>query len=435
MKLFFVNLGCSKNQTDLEYLVGKLDLEGFGIAASPEESDAIIINTCGFIEPAVTEAIDHILEFEPYQKEGKKLIVAGCMVERFKDDFDKEFPNVDFYTGVGTLENIVTYLKGQTVDENAERSFYGEQRVLLNVPYFAYLKIAEGCNNRCSYCKIPSLRGNLMSRPMEEIVAEAKNLVDQGVKEIILISQDTTKYGSDLYGKPRLKALLKSLTAIEGEFYIRLLYLNPDGVTESLVDYVAKTDKIIKYFEIPVQHITDPILKGMNRKSNAKKIHDIFGYIRKTIPTATLRTTFIMGFPGETETDVDAVEDFITEMRPDFAGFFPFYPEDGVKATEMDGQVKRSVAKKRISRLQKIQKKITKDKIKELKKDEIICFVDKANDDFDFILEGRGLFQAPEIDGKAYFIDGVADNGFGPYRCKIKRVVYPDIYCKIIASV
>lgn len=435
MKIYFVNLGCSKNQTDLEYLIGKLESKGFGIAASPEESGAIVINTCGFIEPAVSEAIENIVELAEHKKSGKKIIVAGCMVERYKDQFAVEFPDVDYFTGVGNLDSIISFLKNETINENAEKSFYGDDRVLLNTPYFAYLKIAEGCNNLCSYCKIPSLRGSLVSRPMEDVIKEARLLINNGVKELILISQDTTKYGLDLYGKVKLQELLAKLIDIEGDYYIRLLYMNPDGVTERLVDFVIDNNKIVNYFEIPAQHFSDHILKLMNRKSDSQKIESIFKYIRNKSSEAIIRTTFIVGFPGETEDDFERLEYFLNNIKPDFAGFFPFYPEDGVRATELEGRLAKSVVRKRISKLQKLQKKNTKEKIKELKKDEIICFIDKPNDDFNFILEGRALFQAPEIDGKAYFIDGVADKGFGPYRCKIKKVVYPDIYCKILEFV
>ncbi len=423
-----MNLGCSKNQVDLENLIGISLDEGFGIANTPEESDAIIVNTCGFIEPAVSEAIETILEMASYKNENRKLIVSGCMTERYKNEVLKEIPEIDFITGVGKLENILSYLKRKKIEKN------NQSRYLLTSPYFAYVKISEGCNNRCSYCTIPSIRGNLKSRKKEEILDEITTLLNQGIKEIILVSQDTTKYGIDIYGTPKLTELLNDICKLDGKFYIRLLYLNPDGVNRELIDIVKNEDKIIKYFEIPVQHISDKILKSMNRKSNSQKIKEVFEFIRKNISDAIIRTTFIIGFPGETEDDFNKIQIFMEKYKPDFAGFFPFYKEEGVKASEMEGQISKSVIRSRINKLQKVQKKITSEKIKSLKKNIITCFVDKSNEDFNFILEGRALFQSPEIDGKAYFIDGIADKGFGPYKCKIQRFVYPDIYCKIIDS-
>ncbi len=425
-----MNLGCSKNQVDLENLIGLSLNEGFEIAQEPDESDAMVINTCGFIEPAVSEAVETILEMAKYKNETRKLIVSGCMSERYKDEILNEIPEIDFVTGVGKLEEILNFLKNKRIKPH-ERNY---QRFLLTSPYFAYVKISEGCNNRCSYCTIPSIRGNLQSRQKKDILNEVKILIERGIKEIILISQDTTKYGMDIYKKPALIELLRDICDLPGEFYIRLLYLNPDGVEEKLVDFVKNESKMINYFEIPVQHISDDILKKMNRKSDSKKIFDVFGYIRKHIPDAILRTTFIVGFPGETEDDFNKIQKFMEQFKPDFAGFFPFYKEDGVKASKMNVQIPKSVTRSRISKLQKLQKKITSCRIKEFKKQEITCFVDKTNEDFEFILEGRALFQAPEIDGKAYFIEGVANKGFGPYKCKIKRFVYPDIYCKIIDS-
>jgi ribosomal protein S12 methylthiotransferase len=419
----------------LEYLIGKFKAKGHSIADTPENSDAIVINTCGFIEPAVNEAIENILELSEYKKDGKKIIVAGCMVERYLDDFEKEFPDIDYFTGVGNLENIINFLEKKEIINTEVKNFYGQERVLLNSSYFAYLKIAEGCNNKCSYCTIPSIRGDLNSRSMNDIINEAQSLVKQGVKELIIISQDITKYGIDKNGRPQLIELLNQITKIEGDFFVRLLYMNPDGVNENLVDFIASNKKIINYFEIPVQHISDKILKLMNRKSDSKKINNIFAYIRENVKDAIIRTTFIIGFPQETEEDIEKLENFINKYKPDFAGFFPFYPEEGVKASKLEEKVPKKIIRSRISKLQKLQKFNTKQKLKELKKDEIICFVDKANDDFEFILEGRALFQAPEIDGKVYFIDGVADKGFGPYKSKIKRIVYPDIYCKIIESI
>ncbi|KAA0258646.1 30S ribosomal protein S12 methylthiotransferase RimO [Deferribacter autotrophicus] len=431
MKVAAVSLGCPKNQVDLEVLLGKMVEENFEITNSADDADVIIINTCGFIEPAVMEAVETILEFEPYKEKGKKIVVTGCMVERYKDEFEKEFPFVDYYAGVGELKSVLMFLKDGIEGEKEKNLYFTKNRLILNPKSYAYLKVADGCINRCSYCTIPSIRGTQKSREIEDILDEAKKLISSGIKELILISQDTTKYGLDIYGEFKLKELVRRIHDIDGDFYIRLLYLNPDGVDEELIDMVLGLEKVINYFEIPVQHINDRILKLMNRKSDSKKIRSIFSKIREKSDEAFIRTTFIVGFPSETEEEWSEIKDFLEEYKPDYAGFFPFYREDGVKASMLEPQIGKREKNRRVRELQKIQKKITMERLKSLKKREIICFAEKANEDFDFILEGRALFQTPDIDGKVYFIDGEATDGMGPYLCKIKRVVYPDLYCKI----
>ncbi|MGC8924596.1 MAG: 30S ribosomal protein S12 methylthiotransferase RimO [Calditerrivibrio sp.] len=432
MRVAFISLGCPKNQTDLEYLIGDLVVDGFEVVTDIKKADAIVVNTCGFLKSAVSEAVENILDVAYNKKKKAKLIVSGCMVERYKDEIAKELPEVDFWTGVGTLKEIAEYLKKGKLTRNLEeKSFYGENRILVNHSYYAYLKIAEGCNNRCSYCTIPFIRGNLISRPRESIIKEAEDLVKNGVKELIIISQDTTKYGIDK-GRSELIELLNDLVMVDGEFKIRLLYLNPDGVSNELVDFVANQDKMIKYFEIPVQHIDDEILKKMNRKSDSRKIKSVFEYIRSRIPEAIIRTTFIVGFPGEDDVSFEKMVDFVEEYKPDFAGFFPYSREEGTKAYNFESSCKSREISKRISRIQKIQKINTLERLKRLKKGTITLYVEQPSEENPFLLEGRAEFQAPEIDGKAYILGGVADKGYGPYKAKIKRVIYPDIYCEIL---
>lgn len=430
MKVAFISLGCPKNQTDLEYLIGDMIKGGFEVVTEVEKADAIIVNTCGFLQSAVKEAIENIFDVIAHKKKDARVIVSGCMVERYKEEIRKEIPEVDFWTGVGELATIIDFLMGASHSIDSVKKFYGEERTLVNAPYFAYLKISEGCNNRCSYCTIPSIRGNLVSRPKQDILDEARKLVSRGIKEIILISQDTTKYGIDL-GNVSLIELLNDLGSIEGDFFIRLLYLNPDGVSKDLIDFVANNDKMIKYFEIPVQHISDRILKLMNRKSDSKKIKEVFEYIRQRIPSAFIRTTFIVGFPSENDEDFNDVVNFIEMYKPDFAGFFPYSREEGTKAFMMDGDIPKKIVRKRVSLLQKLQKKITTQRLKMMKKQDIKIFVEKPADNIPFLFEGRAEFQSPEIDGKTYIIDGNIDKGYGPYIGKIKMVIYPDIYCKI----
>jgi len=429
-KVSFISLGCSKNQVDLEYLMGSVRDEGYQITHIPEDSDAIVVNTCGFIEPAVNEAIENILEMSEVKKSDAKLIVTGCMSERYKGDLLNEIPEIDFFTGVGELEKVVGYLKGS---EKAPEN-YGQSRVIANSPYYAYLKISEGCNNRCSYCAIPSIRGNLVSIPMEKCVAEAKNLISEGIKELIVVSQDNTKYGSDIYGETKIVELLKKLENLDGDFKIRVMYLNPDGVTDELINTMCNSDKILSYFDIPVQHYSDRVLKAMRRKSDSKTIDKVFSRIREVDPESFIRTTCIVGFPGESEDDFKELERFLNRHKPDFAGFFPYYREKGTTAYALGAPLGRRETNKRIRTLEKIQKANCNNRLKMLKKSDIICFVEGVSEESEFILEGRAEFQAPEIDGKAFFIEGEADSGFGPYVCRIKRIIYPDIYCEIIGK-
>lgn len=427
-KISFVSLGCSKNQVDLEYLMGAVKDEGYSITHVPEDSDAIVINTCGFIEPAVSEAIDNILEMSGRKKKDAKLIVTGCMSERYKGELLKEMPEIDFFTGVGELDKVLGFLNG-TGERPKE---YGRTRVIANAPYYAYLKVSEGCNNRCAYCAIPGIRGNLVSRKMEDIVEEAAGLVAQGVKELIVISQDNTKYGSDIYGEKSFVKLLKKLEKIEGDFKIRVMYINPDGVDDELIETICSSEKILSYFDIPVQHYSARMLKAMRRKSDPETIDRVYNAIRKKDPRAFIRTTIIVGFPGETEDDFACLEDFLKKHKPDFAGFFPYYREKGTPAYAMGMPDGRRVVNKRIKALQKLQKANTNTRLKSMKKDDIIVYVEGESDESEFILQGRAEFQAPEIDGRAYIIGGLADRGAGPYRARIKKIVYPDIYCEIL---
>lgn len=433
MKISYISLGCSKNKVDLEYLMGSLKEGGHQITVDMAEADAIIINTCGFIEPAVNEAIEAVLEADQVKKPGAKLIVTGCMTERFKNDVAGELPEIDFHTGVGKMSDVISYLEGVEPKESRERDFlYGSSRVLTGVPFSAYIKVSEGCNNRCTYCTIPSIRGNLVSRTIEDILKEIENLKEQGVQEFVLVSQDNTKYGQDIYKKTMLPELLKRIDELEGKFYVRIMYLNPDGVTEDLVKLVKNSEKILSYYDIPVQHISQRILKDMHRKSTPEDIKKVFKLIRKADPNAFIRTTMIVGFPGETDEEFAELLEFVKEFKPDFAGFFPFYPEKGTKATAMGMKVDGRKVRGRIGSLRKAQIKNTRDRLKKLKKDDIICFAEKPNEEFGFIMEGRAIFQAPEVDGKVIFNDSEAINGFGPFVCRIEQISYPDIVCEVV---
>ncbi len=424
-KISYVSLGCAKNQVDFEYLIGELSGDGFIAETDPAKCDAVIINTCGFIEPAVKEAVDNILQMETLISKKAKLIVTGCMVERYKDEILKEMPEIDFVTGVGKLSEAADYLRKEF---KVEKQSGDNVRAITNAPYYAYVKISEGCNNTCAFCVIPNIRGRLKSRTMEDIEQEVAMLLEQGVKEIIIISQDTTQYGIDIYGEEKLIPLMKRLTEKFSGLLFRMLYLNPEGVSEELIKFVSETKNIIKYFEVPVQHAGDKILTKMRRASTRQVIDNVFDTIRKLCPEAFIRTTFIVGFPGETEEDFNELYHFIEDKKPDYAGFFPYYKEEGSIAYNYNDDIDEKIKKERIKKLQSLQKKITSARLREYKKKEFICFIDKVNDDFEFILEGRALFQAPDTDGKLYVTDGVADKGSGPYTCIINKIAYPDIY-------
>lgn len=431
IKISYISLGCAKNQVDFEYLIGELSSDGFISETDPSKCDAVIINTCGFIEPAVKEAVDNILQMDNIISKKAKLIVTGCMVERYKEEILKELPEIDFITGVGKLSEAADYLREIF---NVEKKSTGIKRAITNAPYYAYVKISEGCNNLCTFCVIPSIRGKLKSRTMEDIENEVEMLTKDGVKEIIIISQDTTQYGLDIYGEEKLLPLMKNLTLKFRDTLFRMLYLNPEGVREDVISFVAETKNMIKYFEVPVQHASDNILTKMGRASNRNTIDNVFDNIRRICPDAFIRTTFIVGFPGETDEDYNELYKFISDKKPDFAGFFPYYKEEGSIAYNFNDDVDEKVVKVRIKELQKLQKKNTTARLKEYKKKEFICFIDKVNDDFEFILEGRAIFQAPDTDGKLYVTDGIADKGSGPYKCIINKIAYPDIYVTFLEN-
>ena len=315
-----------------------------------------------------------------------------------------------------------------------EKSSEKAPRAITNAPYYAYVKISEGCNNLCTFCVIPSIRGKLKSRTMEDIISEIDELVKEGVKEIIIISQDTTQYGLDIYGEEKLLCLMEKITSQFPETLFRMLYLNPEGVRENIISFVAETKNMVKYFEVPVQHASDNILKKMGRASDRKTIDNVFDNIRRLCPEAFIRTTFIVGFPGETDEDYNELYNFIKDKKPDFAGFFPYYKEEGSIAYNFNDDVDKKIVSKRIKELQSLQKKNTSSRLKEYKKKEFICFVDKTNDDFEFILEGRAIFQAPDTDGNLYVTDGIADKGSGPYKCIINKIAYPDIYVTFLEN-
>ena len=408
-KIGIVSLGCSKNLVDSEIMIGLLKKEQYEITNNPEEAKVIIINTCGFIKDAKQESINTILEFAEYKKKGncKYLIVTGCLAERYKNQIIEEIPEIDAIIGTGSFNKIVDVIKSLEnnkkvclfEDKNYDISILNLRRQLATPKYTAYLKIAEGCNNYCTYCIIPKLRGNYRSRKIEDILFEAKNLAKNGVKELILIAQDTTKYGIDIYGKYMLPKLLKELGKIENLKWIRLMYCYPDDITDELIYTIADTDKVCKYIDLPLQHSNEEILKKMNRKISRNDIENLIYKIRDNIPGIILRTTFIVGFPGETSKHFNDLIDFVKTMKFDKLGVFTFSREEGTPAYNMKGQVSEQEKERRKNILMEIQSKISLIKNRE-----------KIGSVYEVLIEtkhknyylGRSYMDAPEIDGNIY---------------------------------
>ena len=343
----FISLGCPKNQVDAELMLSKIEKAGFNIVDVAYEADVVVVNTCGFIEDAKKEAIDNILEMAELKKEGSisKILVTGCLAERYKDEIFKEFPEVDGVLGLGANGDIVSavnaVMNGEKVGEypdNEEMPMNGE-RLLTTPQHWAYLKIADGCSNCCTYCAIPSIRGKFRSRSMEEIVDEAIKLASDGTKEIIIVAQDTTRYGLDLYGELKLPELLRQLNAVEGLEWIRMLYCYPDRITDELLDTIAGCNKVLHYLDIPLQHADGRILKKMNRTGDRESLTELIDKIREKLPDVVLRTTFITGFPGEDEEAFNTLSEFIDDNMFDRLGCFAYSPEEGTPAAEFDEQI------------------------------------------------------------------------------------------------
>ena len=400
MKLYMVSLGCAKNQVDSEMILGvcKKDLE---IVALPDEADVIIVNTCAFIEPARKEAIDTILQMADYKKNGCKLIVCGCLPQRYKEKIEKLLPEVDRFIGIDEYANIGEIIN-QVLDRRChlDNDFLFTNRVYSTPNYMRYVKISEGCMNHCAFCAIPLIRGRLKSRSIESIKEEVEKEVKEGAYEINLISQDTTKYGFDLYNKLMIVPLLKELVSIEGDFRIRLLYLYPDIVSDELIDFIKNNPKVMPYFDIPIQHSEDLILKKMYRRGNREFLLNLFAKIRKEIPNAIIRTTLIVGFPYETEEDVDKLIEFINEVKFDRLGAFTFSLEENTKACDYPSVISQSTKQKRYERVMLAQQQINLEKNKAC----IGTIIDDAfivgYDESSFMYVARSYAYAPdEIDG------------------------------------
>lgn len=411
MKIGFVSLGCPKNQLDTEVMLHHLLEAGYEITPDETEADIIVINTCAFIEDAKKEAIDNILDIAWFKehKSLKGIIVTGCMTERYREAVLEEFPEVDAVLGVGSIHKIVEAVKYVEEKGRGYSSFLdknevelGGDRVLTTPAHWTYLKIAEGCDNRCTYCAIPDIRGKFRSRPMEDVVKEAVGLEELGAKEIIVVAQDTTRYGLDLYGEYSLAKLLEELLKATKTVRYRLLYCYPDKITDELCDVIANNERIIKYIDIPIQHVVGKILKRMNRHGGEEAVRSAVKKLRERIPGITLRSTVIVGFPGETEEDFEALCEFIKEAEFDRLGAFPYSPEEGTPAATFPDQIDEQTKLDRADIIMQTQYSIMEKKNEAMIGKTLRVLVE----DFDPVSEmhfGRSDADAPEIDGKIYF--------------------------------
>lgn len=412
-KIGMISLGCPKNQVDAEIMLSKLQKGGFGIVNDPAEADLIIINTCGFIESAKKESIENILDMVSYKEDypSVKILVTGCLAERYRSEILDEIPEVDGVIGIGANNDICEIcdrlLSSEKVEEYPPKKnlcFDGD-RILTTPEYCAYLKIAEGCSNRCTYCAIPDIRGEFRSRPAESILAEAERLAEDGVKELIVVAQDTTRYGEDLYGKNALAPLLRSLCKIDGIEWIRILYLYPERIDDALIDVIAEESKIVKYMDIPVQHCSERVLKRMNRQGDRQSLTALFNKIRQRIPDITLRTTFIAGFPGETEEEFEELCDFISEMKFERMGCFAYSEEEGTPAAKLDGMLPEEERVRRADIVNDLQNEILDEINESLIGKELETIVEEY-DGYTDSYYGRTVMDAPEIDTQICFTCG-----------------------------
>lgn len=390
MRVGVISLGCAKNLVDTEVLLGKLKSSGAVIVGDPKKADVIIINTCGFIEPAKAESIDTILEFA----EKKKVIVMGCLVQRYKEELQKEIPEVSAYFGTESWDSILEFLRLKPKEDI--------RRVLTTPKSYAYLKISEGCNRLCSFCAIPIIRGRHRSRPIEEIVEEAKYLADQGVKELCIVSQDTAYYGRDIYGKAHLIKLLQELEKVQGVKWIRLLYLYPTEVEDELLYYMADSEKVIPYLDIPLQHISTGVLKSMRRGYDETFVRRFLDKVMRLLPHAVLRTTFIVGYPSETAQDFQKLLDFVQEGHFHWVGVFTYYQEENTHAYALGDPIPKEEKEVRKDELLKVQKEITYKKNLLTVGKTLDLLVDGFDEELGIVPIGRIYAQAPEVDGITY---------------------------------
>lgn len=437
MKVGFISLGCNKNLVDTEKTIALFQKHKYEIVNNPEEAEIIVINTCGFIEKAKEEAINTILEMAEYKEENcKYLIVMGCLAKRYKKELEKAIPEVDLYIPYGSYDTLWKQI--EALIEPSKKALEKEEpfeeiieRVITTGENYAYLKIADGCSNCCTYCAIPKIRGMLKSRTMENILQEAELLAQKGYSEIILTAQDTTKYGIDIYGKPMLAELLEKLCQIEKIKWIRFLYAYPETITDELIDVIKKNPKICHYFDIPIQHISNNVLKKMNRQSNNESIRILIQKLRKELPDVILRTTVMVGFPGETKKDFEELYHFVEETKFDKLGAFSYSKEEGTAAYSLPEQVHVATKKSRYNKIMELQKQISKENLENKigTKVEVMIEGEAQKGRYYF---GRSYMDAPEIDGVIYIPNNQELKSGQFVNCKITNVTEYDLIGRII---
>ena len=406
MKIFIETLGCPKNFNDTQVAKGFLIDANHKIAQTPEEADVIMINTCGFINDAKKESIERIFDFCEYKAAGKKIVVSGCLSKRYADELFEEMPEVDCFIGVNEYEQLPTILENLDKRQKVVTECFADvlprmERKLDDNPFSSTLKIAEGCNNRCAYCVIPSIRGEYRSKKIEDILDEAQELAEAGCKELILIAQDVTNYGIDLYGQYKLSELLRQLCRIDGIEWIRLMYCYEDRITDELIDVMASEPKICKYIDIPIQHASDAVLKAMRRRSTETSIENTIARLRAKIPNIHIRTTFIVGFPGETDDDYEKLYAFVDKMRFARLGVFAYSQEENTPAGEMENQIDEEVKEERLDGIMRRQLDISLELNKEKIGQTLEVLVEEQDEDGSWL--GRSRYDAPEIDNSVIF--------------------------------
>ncbi len=451
MNVGFVSLGCSKNLIDTEMMIGVFKDNKFDIVNDPSKADVIVVNTCGFIESAKEEAINTILEMAEYKKTArcKVLIATGCLVERYKEELEKAIPEVDIFLrysdyaeekgkSAEVFEKVLKEIYDK-IDNTSKKQINDTEldfmnRVITTGNQYSYLRIAEGCSNRCTYCAIPYIRGAFVSRKIEDIIEEAKMLVESGRRELILIAQDTSKYGIDIYGEPKLAELLHQLCQIKDLKWIRFLYTYPEDITDELIHVVKENDKICKYFDIPIQHISNKVLKRMNRKCTGDSIKKTIKKLRKEIPGVVIRTTLMVGFPGETQEDFDELYNFVKETKFDKLGAFTYSKEDGTPAARLKEQIHPMTKKSRYNRIMKLQQEISKENEKKQLGKELEILIEDITPDKKYYI-GRSYMDVPGIDGIAYVENNTKENLIGKYvKARVIEVKEYDMILKIITD-
>lgn len=414
MKVGFISLGCSKNLVVTEEIMGLFKKNGYEITGDVTEAEIILINTCGFIDSAKDEAISTILEMADYKKANcKYLIVTGCLVQRYKDELIEELPEVDLFVSIKEYDELWKMINKLINNKQDVDYLNYKDRTITTGNSMAYLKIAEGCSNFCTFCAIPYIQGKYVSRKYEDILDEANRLVKNGIREIVVIAQDTTKYGIDLYGYSRLAELLNDLAKIEGLEWIRFLYSYPENINDELIKVVKDNEKICNYFDIPIQHISDKILKKMNRKSDSKSIRNLLKKLRTEIPDVILRTTLIVGFPGETEDDFNELYEFVKESKFDKLGAFAYSKEDQTAASKMPDQIDEGVKNIRQDKIMKLQQQISAERLREKVGKTYNCLIENITEDGQYYI-GRTYMDVPSEDGVVYvqYEDGVLIDDF-----------------------